>query len=108
MGLRDSSECLLFPSASEGFGYPPLEALASGLPVLCSDLPSHNELMPENYCLPADDIEAWKKAILSVHSKWKSRKGRQRESDQTLIDHASKFDNSVFSSRIADAYNSLK
>ena len=107
MGLRDSSECLLFPSVSEGFGYPPLEALASGLPVLCSDLPSHNELMPENYCLPADDIEAWRKAILSVHSKWKSRKGKQREFDQSLIDHASKFDNSVFSSRIADAYNSL-
>ena len=107
MGLRGSSECLLFPSASEGFGYPPLEALASGLPVLCSDLPSHNELMPENYCLPADDIEAWKKAILSVHSKWKSRKGEQRKFDQTLIDHASKFDNSVFSSRMADTYNSL-
>ena len=107
MGLRGSSECLLFPSASEGFGYPPLEALASGLPVLCSDLPSHNELMPENYCLPADDIEAWKKAILSVHSKWKLRKGEQREFDQTLIDHASKFDNSVFSSRMADTYNSL-
>ena len=107
MGLRGSSECLLFPSASEGFGYPPLEALASGLPVLCSDLPSHDELMPENYCLPADDIEVWKKAILSVHSKWKLRKGEQREFDQTLIDHASKFDNSVFSSRMADTYNSL-
>ena len=107
MQLRDASECLLFPSASEGFGYPPLEAIASGLPVLCSDLPSHNELMPENYCLPADDIEVWKKAILSVHSKWKLRKGEQREFDQSLIEHASKFDNSVFSSRIADAYNSL-
>jgi glycosyltransferase involved in cell wall biosynthesis len=107
MELRDASECLLFPSASEGFGYPPLEAIASGLPVLCSDLPSHNELMPENYCLPAEDIEAWRKAILQVHSNWKSRVSGFRESNQELIEHASKFDNAVFSSRMADTYNSL-
>lgn len=107
MDLRNSSECLLFPSASEGFGYPPLEALASGLPVLCSDLPSHNELMPENYCLAADDEDTWKRAILSVYYDWKSRNGEPRELDQTLIEHALKFDNKEFSSRIADAYNSL-
>ena len=63
--------------------------------------------MPENYCLPADDIEAWRKAILEIHSNWKSRNGTIRESKQELIEHASKFDNSVFSSRMADAYNSL-
>ena len=105
--LRYGSECLLFPSASEGFGYPPLEALASGLPVLCSDLPSHNELMPENYCLPADDIEAWRKAILTVHSTWKSSEGQQRKPDLKLVEHALKFDNHMFSSRMADAYNSV-
>ena len=47
MQLRFASEALLFPSASEGFGYPPLESMACGTPVLCSDLPSHNELMPD-------------------------------------------------------------
>ena len=107
MELRDISECLLFPSASEGFGYPPLEAIASGLPVLCSDLPSHNELMPENYCLPAEDIEAWRNAILEVHSKWKSRDSGLRTPNQELVEHATKFDNNVFSSRMADTYNSL-
>ena len=108
MELRDRCECLLFPSASEGFGYPPLEAMASGLPVLCSDLPSHNELMPEGYCLPSDDIEVWKNAVLRVHQNWKNRQESVREFPEELIVHALKFDNSVFSSRMADAYNSLQ
>jgi len=107
MELRDISECLLFPSASEGFGYPPLEALASGLPVLCSDLPSHNELMPEGYCLPAEDAVAWKNSIIEVYHNWKNRDGKAREFPAKLVEHARTFDNSVFSSRMADAYNSL-
>jgi len=107
MQLRDISECLLFPSASEGFGYPPLEALASGLPVLCADLPSHNELMPEGYCIPAEDIESWKDSIIEVYQTWKSRGGKPRQFSIELVEHAKKFDNTVFSSRMADAYNSL-
>lgn len=107
MELRDISECLLFPSASEGFGYPPLEALASGLPVLCSDLPSHNELMPEGYCLPAEDAVAWKNSIMEIYHNWKNRDGEAREFPAKLVEHARNFDNSVFSSRMADAYNSL-
>mgnify|MGYP001360184431 FL=1 len=106
MQLRDISECLLFPSASEGFGYPPLEALASGLPVLCADLPSHNELMPDRYCLPAEDIESWKDSIIEIYQTWKSRGGKPRQFSFELVEHAKKFDNSVFSSRMADAYNS--
>ena len=107
MELRDISECLLFPSASEGFGYPPLEALASGLPVLCADLPSHNELMPDGYCLPAEEIASWKDSIIEIYQVWKSRSGKPREFPSDLVEHAKKFDNSVFSSRMADAYNSL-
>ncbi|MAV44293.1 MAG: hypothetical protein CMA30_07465 [Euryarchaeota archaeon] len=106
MQLRDISECLLFPSASEGFGYPPLEALASGLPVMCADLPSHNELMPEGYCIPAEDIESWKDSIIEVYQTWKSRGGKPRQFSIELVEHAKKFDNSVFSLRMADAYNS--
>ena len=106
MQLRDISECLLFPSASEGFGYPPLEALASGLPVMCADLPSHNELMPEDYCLPADDMSSWKDSIIEVYLNWKSRGGKPRQFSIELVEHSKKFDNTVFSSKMADAYNS--
>jgi len=40
-----SADCFLFPSLLEGFGFPPLEAMASGLPVVCSDRPSLPEVV---------------------------------------------------------------
>lgn len=40
------ADLLLFPSADEGFGLPPLEALSYGCPVLASDLPVLREVLP--------------------------------------------------------------
>jgi len=112
MHLRHASEALLFPSASEGFGYPPLEAMACGMPVLCSNLPSHNELMPEETCLRADDKEAWKEAILSVYSNWQSRTKKDEghvwpKPRSGLIEFASRYDQSRFCLRMAEVYDSL-
>jgi len=42
--LYRQAEMLVFPSSYEGFGAPVLEALASGCPVVCSDLPSLREI----------------------------------------------------------------
>jgi glycosyltransferase involved in cell wall biosynthesis len=53
VGLLDSeelqsiywaSDVLVFPSLWEGFGWPPLEAMASGTPVVCSDRGSLREV----------------------------------------------------------------
>jgi len=112
MQMRFASEALLFPSASEGFGYPPLEAMACGTPVLCSNLPSHNELMPDETCLPADDIEAWREAILAVFSNWKNRTKTDEEHTWPkprtgLIEYATRFDQSRFCNRMAEVYDSL-
>ena len=112
MHLRHASEALLFPSASEGFGYPPLEAMASGTPVLCSDLPSHNELMPDETCLRPDDKEAWKEAVMAVYSNWQSRSKSDEQHvwpkpRSGLIEFASRFDQSRFCLRMAEIYDSL-
>ena len=46
--LRDLYRCSLFavfPSWEEGFGFPPLEALACGVPVIVSDISTHREVL---------------------------------------------------------------
>lgn len=41
------SDALFFPSTGEGFGLPLLEALAHRLPIFCSSLPVHGEVLGE-------------------------------------------------------------
>ncbi len=59
-----TARALLFPSFAEGFGYPLIEALQMGLPVICADLPCFREIAGDipTY-LPPDDKAAWKTAI---------------------------------------------
>jgi O-antigen biosynthesis alpha-1,3-rhamnosyltransferase len=42
--LYAGAECFLFPSLGEGFGFPPLEAMACGTPVVMSDRPALGEV----------------------------------------------------------------
>ena len=42
--LYNQAECFVFPSLYEGFGLPPLEAMACGCPVLVSDIPVEREV----------------------------------------------------------------
>ncbi|WP_099864342.1 glycosyltransferase family 4 protein [Pararhizobium haloflavum] len=57
--LKDSL-CLAFPSFVEGFGLPPLEAMALGCPVVVSDRASLPEICADAalYAAP-DDADAW-------------------------------------------------
>lgn len=43
--LVAGSSGLLFPTLAEGFGFPPLEALAHGVPAVCTPLPVFRETM---------------------------------------------------------------
>lgn len=46
--LYRAAEAYVFPTLSEGFGIPPLEAMASKLPVVCSDIPVLREVCGDN------------------------------------------------------------
>lgn len=63
------SSCFLFiyPSVYEGFGLPPLEAMACGAPVLASPVPSMTEgSETAAHIVPADDTHALAKAIVEL------------------------------------------
>ena len=58
------SSGLLFPSLDEGFGLPPLEAMAAGVPVVAADLPVTREVLGDEaaYRSPTD-AEGWLDAV---------------------------------------------
>jgi glycosyltransferase involved in cell wall biosynthesis len=65
--LFASAEALLFPSYYEGFGLPPLEAMASGCPVVASRAASIPEVCGEAVLLvDPHSVDGWREAILRV------------------------------------------
>jgi len=58
-GLLRGARLLVAPSRAEGFNLPPLEAMAAGVPVVCSDIPVHRELFsPAAVLFPPGDPAA--------------------------------------------------
>ncbi|MBF0554266.1 MAG: glycosyltransferase family 4 protein [Nitrospirae bacterium] len=57
----------VFPSFYEGFGFPPLEAMACGTPVICSNVSSLPEVVGDGGMLiPPNDVESLKNAMNEV------------------------------------------
>lgn len=81
--LYANAYSLLFLSLSEGFGYPPLEAISRNVPVICSPLTALYEIYQDGvlYCNPfsVDDIKA--KILMmedtAIHEQY-VRQGRER------------------------------
>ncbi len=65
--LLRASDLFVFPSIYEGFGNVLVEAFASGLPILASDIPTNREVLGEQgmFLSPYDPV-AWMEAILRL------------------------------------------
>jgi len=65
--LYRAAAVVVLPSRAEGFGLPVIEAMACGVPIVCSDLPVLREVGNSTaiYCDPAD-ASAFARAIASV------------------------------------------
>ncbi|MFZ5562463.1 MAG: glycosyltransferase family 4 protein [Thermodesulfobacteriota bacterium] len=74
-GLYRNADMLVAPSMGEGFDLPPLEAMALGTPVICSDIEVHRELLDDAAVffdpVSADGLAA---AILSFYAHPEQRK----------------------------------
>jgi glycosyltransferase involved in cell wall biosynthesis len=65
--LLTGATVFAYPSLYEGFGLPPLEAMACGTPALVSDLPALRESAGAGArFLPPGDVEAWADAIVQA------------------------------------------
>jgi glycosyltransferase involved in cell wall biosynthesis len=78
--LLRGARAMLLPSFAEGFGFPVIEALQLGLPVLCSDIAALREtggIVPE-YIDPLDG-PGWRAAILDYATPCSARRTAQLE-----------------------------
>src|SRR5690606_22308177 len=65
--LYRSAELFVYPSLYEGFGFPPLEAMAQGCPVVCSNTSSMPEVVADAAELfDPHDIESFVHSLDSV------------------------------------------
>ena len=76
-----ASKAALFPSYGEGWGLPPVESLALGVPTICSDIPVLREATQERamYIHPNDHF-GWRNMILEI-SKMSVTDLREKKND---------------------------
>lgn len=68
--LYSAASVFVFPSLYEGFGLPPLEAMACGTPVIAANTSSLPEVVSEaGILLPKDDEAAWIAALEAILSR---------------------------------------
>lgn len=92
--LLSSADVFVFPSRFEGLPGAIIEAEAAGLPIVCSDIPSHHEVAKEGanaIFFPVDDVDALRAAMTTILHDHQKRKEMSVHSlaifnDRYLID----------------------
>jgi glycosyltransferase involved in cell wall biosynthesis len=102
------SALVLQPSEREGFGLPVIEALASGTPVVASDIDALREVgaTAVEYCV-SDDVEDWARTVGRLLAERDTEPDRWRERRDAGINRASAFSWSRYARDVASVYRLL-
>ena len=101
--LYNCAEALVFPSLHEGFGWPPLEAMACGCPVIAGDRPSLPEICGEAalYLDPEKPSE-----IAAAIARLRSEAGLRENLKRKGFEQAAKYDWKKTAQSILALFNS--
>jgi glycosyltransferase involved in cell wall biosynthesis len=99
---------VLLPSDREGFGLPLVEAMASGTPVVASDLPVLREVggSAAEYCA-AGDVDAWQAKVIALVGERRDNPTRWEQRKDAGCLRASRFTWPRFAASMANVYASL-
>ena len=104
VALYQGATAFLYPSRREGFGLPPLEALACGVPVIGSDAPSIPEIVGDAGVLVSpDDARAMAGALIAVVTEPPLREAL----GERAIQQAAKFSWDKTARQTIEAYESV-
>ena len=99
---------LLQPSEREGFGLPVVEALASGLAMLASDLPVLREVGGRATTYrAAGDVEAWTEAATALLQERREDHARRDARRAEGLTHARRFSWEEYARRMVSIYREL-
>lgn len=100
---------VLQPSEREGFGLPVLEAMASGTPVLASDLPVLREVGGTAAAyLPVGDVDAWAREIGELLAERAHRPEDWRRRRDECLARAALFSWERYAQRMVEIYRELE
>lgn len=96
---------VILPSDEEGFGFPVLEAMACGTPVIASDLPVLREVGGDAARYEAvADIEGWTASVLELLADWDRNGPGWEVRRRRGVAHAARFTWAEYARKMANVY----
>lgn len=106
--LYAQAECLVSPSFSEGFGFPPLEAMQWGTPAIVSDIPAHRWAMGDAvlYVDPYSVPDIAKKIVQLVTAE--DREGVRRDLRAKAVNQLARYSPVAVGDEWAELFDRLR